>query len=356
MNKQSVYNTWQRISFVVTFYTGTLLPEILPFKKHWNEIINGLYLGALPIATQFAGRGNHGEKIIQQCHLQGRELGAVYSILNSFEIEGKGLGLKPVSPDFWKSKGVKHHLVPMDDFGGNIDIKKIKTIVDDMHKVISEGGSIYVHCKAGKGRSFSFIAAFLLLNTHLDVTQVLALIYKHRSQVSPSNAQLQLIERFRQAYCPHKAPLNTNSKYFQPYRKDWWHYGNNAIFHGLLASLLMTFVIGSPLVFGLAVGITTSILSTTFKSIFKHFNQASYRSVGKNTYELSKLSLDQLKALKAGIDSALSYKEWGKHLMDVPSTLHYRCYRAGVCLKQENKPVCNEVASLIEKKSRLRNA
>ncbi len=211
---------YQKMAFTVTFYTGTLIPEFLG-NTHWNHITDNLILGALPIATEISGMGNHRDKIMEACEAKGSELGAVYSIVNHFEIKGENLGLTPVSPEDWKAKNVNHVLVPMDDFGGNIDIHLMKKHVDDMHEVIKSGKSVYVHCKAGKGRSFSFVVAYLLINTDMDVTQIFGFLREKRPQVSPGKGQFNLIEKFRAEFCPHKAPLDMNSKEFESYRKGW---------------------------------------------------------------------------------------------------------------------------------------
>ncbi|MGD9591394.1 MAG: dual specificity protein phosphatase family protein [Candidatus Berkiella sp.] len=217
---------YQKMAFTVTFYTGTLFPEFLG-NSHWNHITDNLILGALPIATEISGMGNHRDKIIADCQARGNELGAVYSIVNDFEIKGENLGLTPVSPEDWKAKNVNHVLVPMDDFGGNMDINVMKKHVDDMHEVIESGKSVYVHCKAGKGRSFSFIVAYLLMSTDMDVTQIFGYLREKRPQVSPGKGQFELIEKFRAEFCPHKAPLDMNSKVFESYRKGWKGKVNN---------------------------------------------------------------------------------------------------------------------------------
>ena len=211
---------FQKFIFPVSFYTGTLFPELLG-NSHWSHITDNLILGALPIATEISGMGNHRDKIIEACQVKGNELGAVYSIVNHFEIKGENLGLTPVSPEDWRAKNVNHVLVPMDDFGGDMDINVMKKHVDDMHTVIESGKSVYVHCKAGKGRSFSFIVSYLLMHSDMNVTEIFGYLREKRPQVSPGKGQFNLIEKFRAEFCPHKAPLDMNSKEFESYRKDW---------------------------------------------------------------------------------------------------------------------------------------
>jgi hypothetical protein len=203
---------FQKITFSSTFYLGTILPELLTISSstrqlnHWNEIIDGLFLGALPIETEFLSLGNDGVKIMNECKIKNRTLGLVTSVMNQFEFNGEGLiFLKPISREFWESKNVEHLLKPMDDFGGNIQIEEIKETVDRWKVIIDQGKCVYVHCKAGKGRSFTFLAAYLLLNTDLSLQQIFNLIKRQRPQISPNLSQYKTLHWFRKAYSQDKS-------------------------------------------------------------------------------------------------------------------------------------------------------
>ncbi len=343
----------QRIEFVLSFYAATLLPEILPTTTHWNKICDGLILGALPIQSQWRGFGDHGNKIRQECIAAGRPLGSVYSIVNPFEMKGEGLGLKPVPSDYWIANGVKHHLIPMDDFGGNIDIKKIKEIVDDMANEIKAGKSVYVHCKAGKGRSFTFIVCYLLEHTNLDVTQIFALLHKQRHQVSPGKAQLDLIETYRAQYCPHKAPLNLNSKSVQSYRKDLASYINEPLLNAALSGILIHVISGSWLL-GAAAVTVAGALSVGVQYLKGIFDEYAYQSLTSDKDALAHLTVEQLKAVQSGLESANSWKGWGSHLIDFNASKHYTCFRAGMRLGQENVKSSEDIPLMIDAKSKLR--
>ncbi|MFI4937892.1 MAG: hypothetical protein ACHQJ6_05210 [Candidatus Berkiellales bacterium] len=183
--------------------------------------------------TQFWGMGNHGERLIKECQAKGRPLKRVNSFALKHEIDGNGLVvLTPVPPTFWTSNRVKHRLIPMDDFRGNLNLALLKAEVDETIADIQdeEGnivGTVVSHCKAGKGRSFTFDVCLLLIMTDMNVMEILVLMIEKRPQVSPSEDQLQLIERFIEAYCPEKGPIDRKSKEFQPYTIKWWDPAKN---------------------------------------------------------------------------------------------------------------------------------
>ncbi len=348
MNFKDIF---QRAAFVATFYSGTFLPEVLLRHKHWHFIQDGLMLGGIPIDSSVLGYGNHREKIMKDAAASGKKLGAVFSIVNEFEIQGKGLGMRTVSPKQWTDNGVEHHLIPMDDFGGDIDPAQVKETVDKMKAVIDRGESVYVHCKAGKGRSFSFIVAYLLVNSDLNVTEIFELIRQQRPQVSPSAAQFNLIEAFRAQYCPEKAPLNKESKVFESYRKGLLKHRHNPVVQGLAVGLVATAVFSLP--FAALAGAGIYALSTVGNKVFSKFEDNAYHSMQKND-DISKLTLDQLKAAQSGMECASSWKAWSTHLLDLNATKHYGSYRGGLRLQREKEAVCQDVPALIATKERAR--
>ncbi|MBS0289309.1 MAG: dual specificity protein phosphatase family protein [Proteobacteria bacterium] len=341
----------QRIEFVVSFYTGTLLPELNPNIQHWNEIISGLFLGAMPIATSFWGMGNHGEKIRAQCKAQGRSLKAVYSVVNLWEALGEGLGLAPVSPKYWTDHKVSHRLIPCDDFGGNLDIDEVKQIVDEMNDLIKNNKSVYIHCKAGKGRSFALAVCYLLAHTDKDVTQIFGLLRHKRHQVSPNENQYELIEKFRAKYCPMKAPLNRNSLHFQSYRKD--------LIHRLKSPLMQAVLLG--VAFGVTTGLwlmastlamVSGITSKIVQSFYQKFENNAYQSLN-NVYSLSHLSEKELKAVQCGI-ACTTWRGWVSNLTDVNATWYYSKYRGGLRLSIEKEKLCENIPELIAEKQKTK--
>lgn len=57
---------------------------------------------------------------------------------------------------------------------------------------------VYVHCKAGEGRSPTLVAAYFILKG-LSVKEAIAKIKKKRHKASPNKSQIQALEKFSKA-------------------------------------------------------------------------------------------------------------------------------------------------------------
>lgn len=62
-----------------------------------------------------------------------------------------------------KKKGIKHHSIPMKDFGSDVNPLAAQKTLAEMHKTLSAGKKVYTHCKAGRARSAMMLASLLTL-------------------------------------------------------------------------------------------------------------------------------------------------------------------------------------------------
>ncbi len=242
-------------------------------RPHWNEIIRGLYLGAIPIESEVLGHGNHREKLLQETQRKGRPLGLVVSAMEKWELKGEGfLGLNPVQPEGWPPE-VKHTLLSFEDFGGDVNVENIRVVVLAMQKVIEQEQSVYVHCKAGRGRSLVIDLCYLIECENMSPAKAFAKVIESRHHVSPSISQLELVEAYRHKYKPLLEPLNLDSWLFMPYRKDLKGYSLSPIFHGLLATVGILFAAEfSPLILvgATMAGAASSLTSRKIQSELKN--------------------------------------------------------------------------------------
>lgn len=145
----------------------------------YNEIIlppftssNGkLYLGSLP--NRLTSQGENLANNLKIKH--------VLTILEPWERKPFGLSL-PYSRKDYKELGIDNHQISVVDL--NIPTnEQLDEAADFIHTNLSKGENVYVHCKAGMGRSASTIGAYLIKYHRLH-PQVAARYIKENRSVS----------------------------------------------------------------------------------------------------------------------------------------------------------------------------
>ncbi|HEX2582696.1 MAG TPA: dual specificity protein phosphatase family protein [Chlamydiales bacterium] len=145
---RAIYRHWKEI-----FYESSLLfiairnlfnPEKYPW---WNEIDDKLLLGAIPIQ--------------EKDHLNKIQAGAILTLLEEFEIENRWPFTTAISSEEWEKKKVQTLRISAVDIEG-VTLKEIEQGVAFIRQQILKGRTVYVHCKAGIGRSATVIACYLL--------------------------------------------------------------------------------------------------------------------------------------------------------------------------------------------------
>lgn len=89
----------------------------------------------------------------------------------------------------WKEMGVDQHQLPMPDFAANIDVFDLHKAVLRMRSCVEAGDIVYVHCKAGVGRSPTLILAYLYC-------------YGNPADSLPLHADFNTLHRYVQAIRP----------------------------------------------------------------------------------------------------------------------------------------------------------
>lgn len=143
----------------------------------YNLIIDYVWLGKMPTD----GKNHMVEKLLKDIP----NLKAVFSCVLPKELNGNAGTHKipTVLADFWKKRGIRHHLMMIRDFGAQIDVEDIHHTVKIMYSYVSKKEPIYVHCKAGKGRSAMTVLALI---TYMYLIEHVGL-YKQGSHVEISD-------------------------------------------------------------------------------------------------------------------------------------------------------------------------
>lgn len=158
---------WQRFTFELT----TIIR--LCKKKNYHRIFTNkttqasIFLGAMPNRLRSTG-----EELINQ-----HKVSAVLSLNEPWETEARGLSF-PYTEKWgqlnaqYKGYEVKDHTL--------LDIATLHKAADDIHNWIQKEKNVYVHCRAGVGRSAMAVFAYLVKYENMTVNQAIIQITKNR--------------------------------------------------------------------------------------------------------------------------------------------------------------------------------
>lgn len=161
---------------IIRFYSEYLLSNFLTFKKRdwWNQIkLNcgtPLYLGALPIKFFFRNDLDALKKM---------GVKAVLTVTEPFENHF----FIAIAPNMWKKENISHLQISTPDFE-RINGENITKGVEFIHSNISKGIPVYVHCKAGRGRSALIVLCYLTKYQGMSAEKGMDFIKKQRNHVN----------------------------------------------------------------------------------------------------------------------------------------------------------------------------
>lgn len=67
-----------------------------------------------------------------------------------------------------------------------------------IHKAITSGGAVYVHCFAGISRSPTMVAAYLIRHHNMTATEALDFIRERRPKISPNDGFCKALSKWEQ--------------------------------------------------------------------------------------------------------------------------------------------------------------
>jgi atypical dual specificity phosphatase len=152
-------------------------------ERWWDRIApTRHFLGAQPQANW-----DHVSQISQL------GVGAVLMLVEEFEERG-GLLHSPVQARDWAAPlvGMAVYTVRARDFAP-LRFVELDAALQWMREQEEHGRSVYVHCKAGRGRSASVLWAYLILAHRMEPDAALALLLRQRPSVNLGAAQRQLV-------------------------------------------------------------------------------------------------------------------------------------------------------------------
>lgn len=154
----------EKLSFEIT-----AIPRI--FKKDFNQIIPGIYLGAMPSRMSFFRSSNWDR-------LRELNIGAILSINDIWEKKPRGPSIPYAARDC-KQYGIAYMAITSPDHQP-LNVLKMDRCANFIHDQMNAGKKVYVHCRAGRGRSAMAVAAYLIKYRNYTVEQAENLIKARR--------------------------------------------------------------------------------------------------------------------------------------------------------------------------------
>jgi len=146
-------------------------------KDQWmHQVCDKLHLGGILLNDY-----NHVEE------LKSKNIGVVISLNEDFERNSKTFGGTPVSREQLEPSGIEYVPINTPDYEPPSK-ESLRRAVQAIRSAIASGKNVYVHCKAGRGRSASAVLCYLLEEenkeiTMQDVDRALESLRKIRPQV-----------------------------------------------------------------------------------------------------------------------------------------------------------------------------
>lgn len=185
-------SNWKKLRYEFTLTRNIFLASRKSARRvWWNQITPQIILGALPLKN----KGHH-KKLFETANVR-----AVLSVVEPFEINNLGLFSEPVAPTDWKNKSIDHLLIDTPDFHP-ISLRQIEQGVEFIRSAIQQRKVVYVHCKAGRGRSTTMVICYLLkYGEAKNLEEAFKFIQQFRSHILLTEAQREAVSEYHQKYC-----------------------------------------------------------------------------------------------------------------------------------------------------------
>jgi atypical dual specificity phosphatase len=162
------------------------LSKLIPWmnQEWWHEIVPGLVLGGIPLKNY-----NHLQL------LKERGIGAVCAILEDSEACSETLYSTPVLEKHWEEEGIVYLRLSCEDMKA-MSLKDLKKLVEWIRLQILMGRKVYLHCKAGRGRSAMVAAAYLMQYYTMTLKDAMQSLLAKRSVVLFRPCQFTRLQEF----------------------------------------------------------------------------------------------------------------------------------------------------------------
>jgi protein-tyrosine phosphatase len=194
---RAINDVTKYLIYVVSLAVIRVQHYLIPSRYQWsNTIVPGVVLGAIPIRERFNAQDF-------------KDTGFnVLTLLEEFERKATWVAT-PLKASDYQEVDVGHKMIEACDFRA-LSLKQIDEGVAYIEASLENGQEVYVHCKAGRGRSAQVVIAYVLKHGIGDVKTVdeaIAYVKQRRSQISINSHQKPALVRYKQALDAQKLQL-----------------------------------------------------------------------------------------------------------------------------------------------------
>ncbi|EYB83237.1 hypothetical protein Y032_0339g2951 [Ancylostoma ceylanicum] len=185
------------LAFYPSLGYNLLRNYLQPQKWTWyNRVDDTLLVGALPF------------KSMQDDLVNKENVGGVVCCVEEYELK---LAYNAIKKEDWEAAGVEFHDIPMTDFFGSAGRAQIDSAVHFIENVAAKGKSVYVHCKAGRTRSATVAACYLMKTRNWLPNVAVEFLKSKRPQTVLRNAHWRTANEYRRYLDKHVSSTTTSS-------------------------------------------------------------------------------------------------------------------------------------------------
>ena len=165
-----------RIVFYPTLLWNMMLGRWLKTRNWWDRIDTHVVLGAFPFARDVPDLADEGVK----------------AVVNTCEEYGG-----PVSQ--YQKFGIEQMRMPTIDFT-HPEYGDVCRTVDFIEENVNAGKSVYIHCKAGRGRSATVAICWLMKSKQISAEEAQRWLTEKRSHVNQHLTSRPVVQEFEKAF------------------------------------------------------------------------------------------------------------------------------------------------------------
>ncbi|XP_062231930.1 phosphatidylglycerophosphate phosphatase PTPMT2-like [Phragmites australis] len=173
--KRALVGAGARVLFYPTLLYNVLRNRFEAEFRWWDRVDKYVLLGAVPFSSDVPR--------LKQLGVKG-----VVTLNEPYETL--------VSTSLYQAHGINHLEIPTRDYLFAPSLEHICQAVDFIHRNEMQGGSTYVHCKAGRGRSTTIVLCFLIKYRNMTPEAALDHARSVRPRVLLAPSQWQAVKLF----------------------------------------------------------------------------------------------------------------------------------------------------------------